>query len=166
MSRQRNEWCISSNDGWNEIIFEAQVLHRKTDVVEYSVYMTGKRSYPSALEVTPSDHARVVDDYIIKLPAIAVSMSVCNQLMTEFDAWLDNNTPFERHLTTTSERIVTLELGTRNDLITTANHPAVTFRYDDGRCRLEVFFVVDQSCIRIAREGLATALGPFLRLRP
>jgi hypothetical protein len=165
MMIQTNEWSIPSNNGWNDITFEAGTLHRKSDVLECCIQLTGRNECAAKLDAVPPEVDRVVQNYIIKLPTVLVLMPACDQLMIDFDRWLESYTPFERYLTSTSEQVVTLAVGRRDDLITTADHPAVTFCYDDGRCRLEVLFVVDQSCIRIARDGLAATMRPFTRFR-
>ena len=163
--KQVNEWSLPSNDGWSNITFETRALHRKDCLLECCVYLTGRHECAVGQSAVPCNSDRVLDDYIIRLPTVSVSVSACDQLILDFDRWVGSSTPFNRCLTLTSEQVVTLEVGNRTDLITTTDHPAVTFCYDGGKCRLEAFFVVDQSCIRLAREELAATLAVFTRHR-
>ena len=137
------------------MIFSSRwAFHRDTDLLDCCVRLTGRTWSHEA----SCDLDRLPKTYLIQLPSVRIARSVCHQLVDDLDGWLECRTPFERYLASSFEQTVTLGVGTREDLITTVEHPAVTFCYDDGRCRLEVFFVVDQSCLRIARDGLSAAL--------
>jgi hypothetical protein len=154
-----NVWSVPSNDGWNSVTFDAQVLHHDTNQLEHSIELKGQFWYRPELSVEPPKFDRLVDDFMIVLPSVLIPQSACQGLLNEFDRWLNSHEPFTATLTSTPGQVVMIQIGKRNDLITTHDHPALTFFYEARGCRLEVCFVIDQSCIRKARDELSVVLN-------
>ena len=153
-----NQWCLPSNSGWNNIKFEALVLHEPINLIEYSIDLTGQFWYRPRLYANPPGFEKLVDDFLINLPSVLVPKSASDDLLIDFNNWLDSQTPFTRAMSSTPDQVLILQVGVRDGSITTPQQPALSFSYDAGGCRVEVFFGVDQSCMRIARDGLAQVL--------
>ncbi len=153
------QWAIRSNDGWNEVRFAAQLLHDHTEVIEYFLELTGKSWYRPPVKPDPPDNDTLVDDFRIALPTVLIPFRACEQLLDDFDRWLQCRTPFVRDLGGSPHDLISFDIAHKTpSFITSLDHPQFTFSYSVRRCRLEVFFVTDPSCIQMAREELAATL--------
>jgi len=156
-----NEWCVPSNRGWGNVAFDAQILHQNTGMLEHSVNLTGKFWYRAGLNADPPKHGHLMDDFRITLLQVLIPRSACEQLLSDFEVWLTTRTFFRCSLVSEPDQFVMLEVGERSGLTSTREHPVLTFCYEGAGCCLEVFFVVDQSCISKARDSLTRVLQSF-----
>lgn len=152
-------WSIPSNSGRDTISFEVQSDDRSQDMLECAVKIYGRFWHRPAASTQPPEFGKMTDDHNFTLSSVLMRVSYCDQLLADCDNWLRTQTPFIRELSFNSDQTILFQVEKRGDLITTADHPAFTFYYGSGICRLEVFFVVDQSCIRSARDELAATLS-------
>jgi hypothetical protein len=158
-----DEWCIPSNNGWRQVKFEALVYHRSENLIEYKIELAGQCWRPSTSYAESTSNDDLVDEFRFALQSVLISMAVCKSLLDSFDGWLNAPAPFTCKLCSTFDQSLILSLGDRDDLITKTDHPACTIEYESAGGRVEVFFVVDQSCIRIARQGLARIIQSLYR---
>lgn len=156
MSRT-SEWRIPSSNGFAEIIFDAQGFYSPSCLVEFKVSMTGKHWSRPGLLADPPEFERVVDDYDLVLSSVLVSKAACEDLCNDFGAWLMSHAPFARTLCSRPDQEFAIQVGTREGYEATLDHPILACTYSGG-CGIEVFFVIDESCVRIARDGLIRVL--------
>jgi hypothetical protein len=150
-------WCIPSNSGWSNASFEALLCHATGDI-EFAVELSGKFWYRAHSNKTPSE---LVDDFHIKLPSVLIPKSACQELLRQLDSWLQERRAVAVTLASAPDQKMDLEIAERDDLITTVDQPAVTVCYDAPSCRLEVFFVVDETCVEHGKNQLQRILTTF-----
>ncbi|MFN0054131.1 MAG: hypothetical protein ACKV0T_18285 [Planctomycetales bacterium] len=157
---QALEWRIPSNQGWNEVAFRLIRHHRSDGLFEFAVTMTGLFWPRNELLMKPTQYGAPVDDFVVSLPSVMLSHKQCEELIGEFDRWLESYGAFD--VTLTSEEVpgqlLWLEVEPEGKGILDKYHPALTIRYYTGRIDLEIGYFIDQSCIRIARDSLASLL--------
>jgi hypothetical protein len=155
-----NEWCLPSNGGWSSVRFEALALHASIKAIEYRIELTGQSWYRPGLLVEPHEYQKS-DDFRLNLLSVLIPVEECLRLVDDFDNWLNSLAPFTRTLCSTLGQVLTIDVGDREGFAARGDHPVLTFFYAAGPCRLELFFAVDQSCIRIARGQLYAVLSSF-----
>ena len=163
------EWCIPSNSGRRLVHFSLVVFHEETDVLEFDLTLSGQglRGIRADADQSANEHGNnqieTVDRFKVLLPSLLIPRTACEELLGGFTAWLDLHSPFDRTLRSTEGASIVIQVDRREELITTDDHPVLTLYYEMSGCRCETFFVVDESCIRIARDGLASVLGMVRR---
>ena len=153
----QNCWSLRSNDGWSIVSFEPQLIHEDGDI-EFAVRLEGRFWYRKEEISVQSD---VIDDFRIELPSVLIPISACKELMIQFENWMLDNSAFSCTLVSNSGQKLDLRIGEMVNFITTVDHPALSICYEAPRCRLEVFFVIDQSCIEQGRSQLKRILSEF-----
>lgn len=151
-------WSIPSQNGWDRIDFEFQCLHEGLEWLEFHVNLAGRSWYEPATRETPRKYV-LADVYSIKLLTVLISQNASYKLLEHFNQWLDSRSPFRCDLSPLSYELVSLELAIVGTTSTSADTPQLTFGYGVVACRTEVSFVVDQSCIRMARDSLYRVLS-------
>lgn len=152
-----NAWCIPSSSGRSEIAFEALACHRDTARIEYFVRLAGKFWYRGG--DTDDTDRELLNDFRIELPSVFVPASACDALVCQLRKWANDHEPFTCALASAPDQKLVIEIASREDLLTTADRPAVTIFYEAPSIRVEVFFLVDQSCIDQGTNQLERVLG-------
>lgn len=98
--------------------------------------------------------SELVPDHDINLDQIVLSIGSVIRLDKALGIWLGSYEPIHVVLSDSADQQVSISIGVREDLITSPRRPALTFRYTTAKLRLEQTFVVDETCVRAAREGL------------
>lgn len=155
-----NQWYIPSNRGHASVKFEAIVFHENIGLLEWKIELVGSHWYRPEFLKEPAKFERIVDDYSLTLSQVLVAKSECHELLRDFENWLDTHSPFVRTICSRPDQECVIEVGKRDGYITSDDHPSCQFRYSGG-CALDVAFNVDESCIRIARNGLSRVLEAF-----
>jgi hypothetical protein len=151
------QWRMPSNDGRAIVVFDALFFHPPIAQIEFRIALLGKHWYRPALFADPPEYDRMVDDFGITLPSVLVPKSACDELLGDFNAWLDTHQPFALTLCPGPDQKMTVAVGAREGHLSTLDHPIFSCDYTAG-CQLAVAFAVDQSCVRIARDGLSRVL--------
>lgn len=147
-------WSIRSNNGWREISFDAQSFDRGARIVDFAIGLTG--------ESLDQEGGRR-SDFHIQLPHLRVPQTACIELVKKLTNWSQLRGPFSCVLAAGPEQECEIFIGQRENLIVSQDKPALTMRYHTSGCSLEVFFVVDQSCIAEAIMQLDRTLAQFER---
>lgn len=156
MTRLR-EWSMPSNRGLATIRFQAISFDSKSGQVKFNIFLASNSSTHSETGPAPSEND-FENEYRIVLPSIMISAQSCGALLNDFNDWLHSFSPFIRPIIATPSRTLEIQVGDRENYITSLEKPVFTFFYSAGSCRLEVFYVIDESCVRIASQELATVL--------
>src|SRR5436190_1466579 len=156
-----NEWSMPSNSGWAHITFSAIVLHEAADLIEFSVTLASENWYRPGFHEEPPNWANLVKDVEVSLFSVLIPRTECGELLNDFDNWLGKRTPFARSLGPGSGQALAIEIGEMDSLICTREQPVFRVWYEAGSFRFEESFTVDQSCVRIARNGLELVLRSF-----
>lgn len=152
-----NGWCIPANSGWSKASFEDAVCHA-TGEIEFVVRLTGKFWYRAGTGQAASE---LVDDFEIVLPSVLIPKLACEQLLDHLNTWLRKRSAFVMSLASAPDQKLQVQISQRDDLITSVDRPALTVLYDAPSCRLEIFFVVDQTCVEQARSQLQRVMTEF-----
>lgn len=153
-------WRIPSNSGYAAIKFDAKVFHAAHRLIEFRVDLAGRHWYRPGLLADPPEFSNVVDDFDLVLLQVLIPTLACEGLCGDFDNWLASRTPFSRTLCSRPDQELAIHVGGRDGYEATADRPILACTYAGG-CGLEVIFTIDQSCVHIAREGLASVLRSF-----
>lgn len=161
-TKQVNHWCIPSNGGYAMITCEAIVLHQAIDLLEHRVELVGNHWCRTDFLADPPEFAKVVDDFNITLHQVLIPASALTLLQNDFDNWLASYAPFTRVLCSRPDQELIVQIGPKEGYETTQDRPILTCTYAGG-CGAGVSFLVDQSCIRIARDGLSNVMRAILK---
>jgi hypothetical protein len=154
------EWNMPSNSGRSEIKFRAATLHKSTHHIEFSIELTGQAWSHAGLKADPPVYD-LIDDFRCNLPCVWIPRPACEDLLSDFETWLRSHTPFTRTLSLAPDPRLIVQIDEREEVVRSRDHPTFTFYYDRAGWSLEMFFQVDQSCIRIARDGLSAILATY-----
>ncbi len=99
------------------------------------------------------DSQELVKDHVLTLSKILLSRNKLELLREELTTWLREPHEFTLALGDESQALV-VSIGIRDDVICSIEKAACTIRYGTSRLAIESWFVVDQSCIRILRDGV------------
>ena len=152
---------MASNSGWANITFSAIVLHEAADLIEFNVNLTGEFWYRSGLYDKPANIGGLAKDFEVALLSVLIPRSACRELLNDFDNWLSTRTPFVRTLSPGADQALAIEIGEKDGVICTREQPVFTVWYEASSFRFEDSFTVDQSCVRMARNGLDLVLRSF-----
>lgn len=147
-------WSLPSNRGMESLECEIvgsthhDMVCRFTIVGEY-----WNRAEETAREVT--------EDFRVVLPQVIVARDALGSLRQSFVGWLEEERSFSCTLQPTDGGGQVLEVGLGDDprFIRSMHKTVFTFSYCSGLVMTSGFsFVVDQSCVRMAMEGLTDCL--------
>lgn len=150
-----NKWLISSNDGRASIEFEFLANHQIPAVIEFCVTLSDKHWDQNGLNVNEYNE---VDKCRLELFQVMVPLSECMELLKNFERWLNSFIHFTHTLCSDPGTELVVQIGQREDYIYDPEKPTLTFYFRQGSFCTEFYFVVDQSCIRIARDRLTFLL--------
>jgi len=148
-----NRWSVPSTSGWNNVSFEALHCHDNGDV-EFAVKLSGK-------SWCREEASELADNFCIEIGSVCILTSACRELLGKLDSWVHDHQPFACVLAATPDQGLDFEISRREDLITSTDKPALTICYARTGCRLEMFFVVDQSCLEQCKTELARVVAAF-----
>lgn len=152
------KWQMTSNRGWEHVTFEALRLIDATRQVQYQVHVEGQSWCRIGTCASPTEYTKA-DDFSIRLACVLVSVPGCVELLRLLDVWLACQEGFICTLTSPPHQTAVIQIDDqKDDLPVVRDKSYFTFFYMDGPCRVELCFLVDQSCIRIARDGLKEIL--------
>lgn len=104
----------------------------------------------------------LVKDVRLELPQIMVEVGELRELLSNFEAWLDRRASFEQSIDATEgdDQFLRFSVGRSSAFIYTSEQPTFTVaaRFG-GYFSFESAFVVNESCVRLARDSLAELLG-------
>lgn len=110
-----------------------------------------------------SDASELVDDFLVVLPQILLSKECLKKFENNLNSWLLNSIEFSCQLTSfenSRRNRLLVSLGASDRLISSLDKPAFTIQYQGGAFLSGSWsFLVDQSCIRIAIDGLRMLIG-------
>ena len=149
------EWLMPSNSGRALARFRAVAFNKDTDLFRFALFVTGQ--FACILDCPDKDGD--VYEFNVETPTLLIARSTCEQLLNDLTEWMKSNTPFTRTLCSSADQKCEVQLDTRADIISRVDHPAFTLFYDVFGFRYETFFIVDQSCVQIAKDGLYSILN-------
>jgi hypothetical protein len=163
------QWSMPSNSGWYEMRCSARPRSARRGIVPCELSIEGRfwqrdRALSSA---------SLTQDFHVALPQIMIDVSALETLHDLLVEWQGNwrRVEVELGVPAGDPRISEMEaaagdqrlsvlIGESPELISSAQKPVCTIRYDNGpRMSGQCSFVVDQSCIRICSEGLREFIG-------
>lgn len=155
-------FSISSKDGWNRVTVTASKVvlgpagrrQLAGGVAIRSLFW----SRPDAIE-SGTFEAPPVEDLAASIPQVVLDVSALERLRSLLQQWLIDHSEFEVELAKNDAQQLSIAAGDRAELICSLESPALTLRYRAERVQaLEVYFLVDQSCISAALEELEALL--------
>jgi hypothetical protein len=101
----------------------------------------------------------IVPHLRLRLCQAVVDMEGLRALLADLRQWEVDRTPVRRQISADGVPPLMVELGPRDDVISSQEQPVFTVRYENTLTHIEHGFVVDQSCVAIAVESLARIVG-------
>jgi hypothetical protein len=90
---------------------------------------------------------------------VPIAKLSCENLLMDFELWLTYGATFKREVETYLNSSIQFQLNQRRELISREDQPVFTFAYSVGSLKLEYAYVVDETCVRIAADGLRAVLA-------
>jgi hypothetical protein len=151
------DWSICSNSGWQGVRFETIAMHKSIEQLEFRIQLKGKAWYRPHLHGR-SPNYDLVDNYTMTLESVLLSPPACHRLIDDFDEWMASGARFRRSLTSSSTQSLRISTNCGKGLLTAPDKPSIMISYKDIGCICKVRFVIDQTCISIARAELSALL--------
>jgi|GEM_PF-5223103 len=101
----------------------------------------------------------IVPHLRLRLCQAVVDMEGLRALLADLRQWEVDRTPVRRQISADGVPPLMVELGPRDDVISSQEQPVFTVRYENTLTHIEHGFVVDQSCVAIAIASLARIVG-------
>ena len=112
-----------------------------------------------SIQLCEKDSWGLIQDHFIELPQLFFDMHSLEELVTLFESWSNINDTVNLQLSGCEDQNIRLVIGRRDDLITGEHKPAFTFICEMSRINVEIYYVIDSSCISLAREQLIYCLN-------
>jgi hypothetical protein len=146
---------ICSADGWSSLTFEfkGELSTEEGGIVISTIRGHGK-FWDRQQSMTTRALGELVPDYELYLSQVILSEERLRQCREHVEQWLSNPLEFELQLSATSEPLVTLFIGVREDFISKVDRPVFSLQYSSSRIKAESCFVIDRSCINLFSQGL------------
>jgi hypothetical protein len=161
MTMSNSTWKIPSNNGHSNIQFHASVFHETINVIEYRVELAGEFLYRIGPKTDPYTYGDINEDFHIVLPSVLIPTAACQELLAHLNAWMAAFEEFTCELTSRNDQSVVIGFSRGDRLVKSLDKPTCTFYYKAPSLRIDVCYTVDQSCVRIARNGLELSLESF-----
>jgi hypothetical protein len=142
-------WSIPSNAGSDTIVFE----HVGADI--WRVLAATTHTDRTHAGDAPCNE---VVEHELRICQLVVERAKLVDLAAAFRRWLGDFQPFVFVLTAAPGQRVTLKLGADPRLISSSTKPALFLEYRGIAVEVQAFTVLDETCVRIAAEGLEAAL--------
>lgn len=146
---------ISSADGWNSLTFEFKdkLIAEEGGVVVCSIRGDGK-FWDREQSLASGTVGELAPDYDFCLSQVILSEERLRECRDHLEKWLSNPFEFELQLSVSSEPLVTLFIGVREDFISKVERPVFSLWYSSSRMKSESCFVVDRSCVDLFLQKL------------
>ncbi len=110
----------------------------------------------------PSDSSRGdVEEHVVHLRQLVVHDTALKTMRDALRRWLFDQSPLVVELTSERGAALTITIGPRTDVISSVRKPAMIVEYRGIALEFKTSTVIDETCVRIAVEGLEAVLtGP------
>jgi hypothetical protein len=134
-------WAVPSNSGDDHVRFELRGRESGT---------RGTTTWRVTITTT--------DEHQLRIDQMSVERSNLVELSSLFRRWLTDNEPFVHVLCVAPGNRLTLRVGPDPGVISSRIKPALFVEYRGFALDARAFIVLDETCIRIAADGLDAAL--------
>ena len=151
-------WEISSSSGRERVKFSVD----HTPAPGRKAVMSIRLSRDFWKRGTMLGDSELVPDVRLELPQVVLEEGGLRQLLSNFDSWINERAHFQQSMEASggSDQILRLSLGRASDFIYSSEKPAFTVAVRfGGYYSSDSSFVVDETCIRLARDSLANLLA-------
>lgn len=146
---------ICSADGWNSLTFE---FKEKLTIEEGGIVVSTIRGdgkfWDRQQSMNGGVQGELVPDHHFYLSQVILSEERLRHCRDHLEKWLSNRFKCDLQLSATSEPLVTLFIGVREDFISSIDRPVFSLQYSSSRMKAESCFVIDRSCINLFLQGL------------
>ncbi len=155
LSTATESWLLPSADGWNKLkgtpIYKWISLQSEA-LILMEISITGESWQRDKNDI---NEAEITKDFISILPQVVTKESSLKKLVAELDRWLFSPLDISIELSGVDCQSFQIAFGVNDGFICKPEKPVCTIRYAGGRMKIgEWNYVVDQSCIRLFRDGL------------
>jgi hypothetical protein len=145
------EWELPSNSGRSMVSGTLKRVH--DDAIDRSLLFD--MSFRGEA-FDKYEEGGLVKNYDISMNQVAISQSRLSHNVSLLSDWLKTPRELELDFSDTPQQTFMISLRKRDDVISSVEKPVCTVSCESFLLKCEIGFVVDQSCIRILRDSLAT----------
>lgn len=154
-----NKWIITSNNGGTVLQFEVEEYLSSSETFRFCTTLSS-RSYELEAFEHYDRYGELPEKSRITLNSIKISKSACLALIEHFTEWLAAQNPFDCILHESYSGLIQLSMERRGHSVLIPQH-WIVFRYVADNFKIEEGLLIDQSCIRIARNQLHLLINSF-----
>ena len=159
----KNTWCIPSNDGWNNICFvvNEKITINGRAILRCKVIIKGNYWDRKSLQLSQKNDWILIQDHLLELPQLFIDMNSLDKLLMDYQSWRNIDDVINLQLSGLEEQSVRIIIGHREGVITSTYKPALTFICEMARINVEIYFIVDATCISIASQQLQKCISIY-----
>ncbi len=154
-------WSMPSNSGYDSIQFETTdyLAEQKAFVFDIG-FLRDQVSYNQQIPLSSFSENTHASSVILR--SIQISEEACGILLQYLEQWLNTQEEFTQSIELLWKNSLVFQVACRDGFLTKKDHPMFTFYYSSGSFRLELFYVIDHSCVQIAKEQLEALLSSIV----
>ncbi len=144
-------WTVTSDSGWRHFKCTRTSQARQGDTICCSLLVCGRFWDRNEVE-----NKSLVADFRVELPQVLISAERLKLLLSEIDRWLVEQEDFECAISSPNGgQEFTVTVDREPSFVYSIGKRAITLRYGNGEAMVGKWsFIVDESCLRICRDGL------------